>query len=232
MHKGSFLEVEPGVELYYEVNGEGAPLVFIPGWTFSTAVFDRQIEHFSKKHQTVSFDPRGQGRSTVSVLGNDYSTQSDDLCQLIDHLKLENPVLIGWSYGCLPLWGFVRRRGTEPLKGLVFIDMQPITVTDEGDGWTWSMAAATEFNQALTTPEGHRAFLVPFVREGFIERDLSDEEFDWMARQSTTSHTGWPLLMLLLGRFRITWWRHNKLIGHYRHCSSRLKPKLRRQRRI
>ena len=47
MRQGSFLEVEPGVEVYYEDSGEGTPLVFVPGWTFSTEVFDQQVAQFS-----------------------------------------------------------------------------------------------------------------------------------------------------------------------------------------
>ena len=58
MRNGSFFEVEPGVELYYESTGDGDPLIFIPGWTFTTEVFDHQVAHFAKSHRVVSFDPR------------------------------------------------------------------------------------------------------------------------------------------------------------------------------
>ena len=34
MRSGSFLEVEPGVEIYYEDTGDGPPLVFVPGGLF------------------------------------------------------------------------------------------------------------------------------------------------------------------------------------------------------
>jgi pimeloyl-ACP methyl ester carboxylesterase len=136
MQHGSFLEVEPGVELYYEERGKGDPLVFVPGWAMSTGAFVHQFSHFSKTHRVISFDPRSQGRSTVTLQGNDYTTQSTDLCRLLDHLEIENPILIGWSYGCLALWGMVRLRGTAPLRGLVFIDMSPAPVTDRDDDWS------------------------------------------------------------------------------------------------
>ena len=97
MRSGSYFEVEPGVELYYEDHGNGSPLVFVPGWTFTTEVFTHQFAHFSENHRVVSFDPRSQGRSTLTLQGNDYGTQSADLCKLIDHLGLKDPVLVGWS---------------------------------------------------------------------------------------------------------------------------------------
>ncbi len=108
MANGSYFEIEPGVELYYEVSGKGPPLVFVPGWTFSTEFFKHQITRFSKTHCVVSFDPRSQGRSSLTPQGNDYETQGADLCKLIDHLNLKEPVLVGWSAGSLTLWSAVR----------------------------------------------------------------------------------------------------------------------------
>jgi len=187
MRKGSFFEVVPGIELYYEVNGDGPPLVFIPGWTFTTEVFDQQVAYFSKTHKVVSFDPRCQGRSTISVHGVDYSAQSTDLCKLIDYLKLDKPVLVGWSFGCLPLWGVVRIRGTESLGGLVFIDMPPVPVPCDDTEWMdMSFTMATDFYQALTTPSGHRELVSEYVQEAFVQRKLSEQELDWMVRQSTS----------------------------------------------
>ena len=188
MCRGSFFEVEPGVELFYKDCGSGDPLVFVPGWTVSTGAFVRQFSHFSKTHRVISFDPRSQGQSTVTLQGNDYTTQSADLCKLIDHLDLENPVLIGWSFGCFPLWGTVRLRGTAPLRGLVFIDEPPIPVTDREDDWReMSYAEAAGFYQALTTPKDQREVVTAFTQEVMIQRNLTDEELDWIVGLFTNS---------------------------------------------
>ena len=56
-HPGSYLEIEPGVELYYVDRGQGTPLIFVPGWTFTHEVFVHQIEHFAKTHRVIAFDP-------------------------------------------------------------------------------------------------------------------------------------------------------------------------------
>ncbi len=200
MRNGSFFETEPGLELYYEVSGEGSPLVFVPGWTFSTEVFDHQVAHFSKTHQVISFDPRSQGRSTVTLQGNDYTTQSADLAKLMDHLNLRDPVFVGWSYGCLPLWGVVRLRGTEPFKGLVFIDMPPAPVTGR-DEWSESVAHAASFYQALTTSRGHRDLVAAFAQEECVQRELSAKELDWIVRQSTKSPPWVAAAYLAAGNF-------------------------------
>jgi pimeloyl-ACP methyl ester carboxylesterase len=188
MPDGRFLEVEQNVELYYEDRGEGPPLLFVPGWCMSTGVFLRQIPHFSETHRVISFDPRSQGRSTVTLQGNDYATQSADLCKLIDNLELENPVLIGWSYGCLPLWGAVRLRGAAAFRGLVFVDMSPAPVSPRDDEWTeMSLADAAAFYQALNTSRGQRELVRDYTREFMVQRDLAPEELGWIVGLFTGS---------------------------------------------
>ncbi|TDJ66368.1 MAG: alpha/beta hydrolase [Proteobacteria bacterium] len=188
MRSESYFEVEPGVELYYEDHGKGSPLVFVPGWTFTTEVFTHQFAHFSKNHRVVSFDPRSQGRSTLTLQGNDYGTQSADLCKLIDHLGLKDPVLVGWSAASLTVWGFVRLRGTEPLRGLVTIDLPPAPLTGRETDWTeFDMAGAAKFYQALMTSKAHRELVTWYAKELMVQRDLTSEELVWIVDQSTTT---------------------------------------------
>ncbi|MEW2912857.1 alpha/beta hydrolase [Leisingera sp. JC11] len=188
MGKGSFFETEPGVELYYEDHGDGPPIVFVPGWTFTTEVFRHQFAHFSKRHRVVSFDPRSQGRSTLVLTGNDYTTQSADLCRLIDHLGLQNPVLVGWSAASLTVWGVVRNRGTAPLRGIVTIDMPPAPLTGRDEDWTeFDMPGAMAFYQALMTPKGHRDIVTWYAREIMVQRGLTEAELDWIVSQSTST---------------------------------------------
>ena len=43
-----YFEVGPGVDLRYVDVGEGKPLLFVPGYSFSIEVFEAQIEYLSK----------------------------------------------------------------------------------------------------------------------------------------------------------------------------------------
>jgi hypothetical protein len=103
---GKFIEVEAGVELYYEEKGEGQPLIFIPGWTFTTELFSHQLEYFSKGYRAIVIDPRSQGRSSKPLHGNDYATHGADLARLVRALDLKDIVLVGWSFGCLQSWAY------------------------------------------------------------------------------------------------------------------------------
>jgi len=187
MRNGAYYETETGIELYYEVAGDGPPLVFVPGWTFTTEIFDHQFSHFSDSHKVVSFDPRSQGRSTVTPQGLDYTTQSSDLAKLIDHLGLIDPVIVGWSYGSLTLWGLVRLQGTKNLKGLVFIDLPPVPVSGKDEWVEFSVEQAADFYQSLTTAEGHKERVTAYAKNTMLQGNLSPEELEWVVGQSTKS---------------------------------------------
>ena len=132
---GAYVEVAPGVDIYYEDEGEGPPLVLIPGWTFTTRVFDHQFAAFSDSYRVISFDPRSHGRSTVTSDGNNYATQATDLAALLDHLEVENPIIAGWSAGSLTAWHHVRNRGTDGIRGFVSIDMPPLGMSYDQSDW-------------------------------------------------------------------------------------------------
>ena len=187
MRNGAYFETEPGVEIYYEITGEGEPLIFVPGWSFTTEVFDHQVSYFSKTYQVISFDPRGQGRSTITLEGIDYTTQSSDLAKLISHLKLNKPAIVGWSYGCLSLWGLVRAQGTTNVRGMVFIDLPPVPISGKDEWVEMSLEQAADFYQSLTTSKGHRERVTRYAKNTMVQRALSPEELDWIVEQSVKS---------------------------------------------
>jgi pimeloyl-ACP methyl ester carboxylesterase len=49
--------------LYYEIHGEGQPLLLIHGLGSSTRDWELQVPEFAKSHRVITFDLRGHGRS-------------------------------------------------------------------------------------------------------------------------------------------------------------------------
>ena len=175
-----FVSVAPGVELHYWEQGEGKPLVFIPGLTFAGDIFKAQIAHFSENYRVIAMDPRGQGYSAKTVDGNDYLTHGKDVAALMDALGLEDAVLIGWSTGNLDAWSYVKQFGSEKLRGVVTIDMSPLPLSPDPAWWTEGTmeelsAAATEI---LNTPEGVRAFFTDYAKEIMIQHEMTDAELE------------------------------------------------------
>ena len=185
---GDYLEVAPGIEIYYEDEGEGPPLVLVPGWTFTTKVFDHQFAAFSSSHRVISFDPRSHGRSTVTLEGNDYATQAADLDRLLQHLGVENPVLLGWSAGSLATWHYVRDHGTEGIRAHVCVDMPPVGMScEEGTWMEGSIADLSGFFQGLRTPQGQRGIVTWYADNVMIEQEMTPELTAWIVEQSTAT---------------------------------------------
>ena len=88
-----------GFEIYYEVHGEGDPLVCVHGLGCDIRAWALQIEPFSQQYQAIFFDNRDVGRSSLAP--GDYSTadMAQDVLALGDHLELETFHLLGVSLG-------------------------------------------------------------------------------------------------------------------------------------
>ncbi|MGF1626086.1 MAG: alpha/beta fold hydrolase [Alphaproteobacteria bacterium] len=181
-----WITVASGVEIHVVEEGEGRPLVLVPGWTFSAEVFAAQVEALSADWRVLAIDPRSHGRSTVTVVGNDYVTHAEDLLAVFTALEVQDPVLVGWSFGCLTTWGFVRQNGPEAVAGHVCIDLSPLTLSDDPEDWTEGglRDIAGAYHVFLRTGAGQREFVQWYADEVMVERDLTEAEMDWIVGQS------------------------------------------------
>ena len=82
-----------GFSLYYEVEGDGEPLVFAHGVGGNHAHWFNQIAYFSRHYQTIVFDHRGFGNSRDPG-GPGRSRFVDDLKALLDHLGIDRATLV------------------------------------------------------------------------------------------------------------------------------------------
>ncbi|MDY0394517.1 alpha/beta fold hydrolase [Virgibacillus halophilus] len=183
---GKYLEVDTGVEMFIQDVGEGEPIIFIPGFTFTTEVFSKQVAYFSKTHRVIVLDPRSHGRSTITPHGNDYVTHGADLAKILEQLEVKQATLAGWSFGCFTVWEYIRQCGTSNVKSLVLIDMPPKSLSaQEGDwveGTLDDMAAV--YHTYLRNPQGQRTFISNYVKQVMIQRETTPEELMWLVEQS------------------------------------------------
>jgi pimeloyl-ACP methyl ester carboxylesterase len=89
-----------GLALAYTVVGEGPPILFVHGAT-GTGVFEwgDLAGRLATGHRCVMPDLRGHGASDFRRSGYSARAICDDLLQLVDHLDLEHPHVVGFSYG-------------------------------------------------------------------------------------------------------------------------------------
>jgi len=101
------------VELHYEVQGRGKPVLLIHGWPLNSRSWEKQIEPLvGAGYQAITYDRRGFGRSTPSWDGHDYDTIAADLDALLTHLDLSGVTLVGFSAGGGAVARYIGTHGT------------------------------------------------------------------------------------------------------------------------
>lgn len=76
-------------KLYYEVSGEGFPVIFTHGASWNHMQWNKQVEFLKVKFMVVAWDVREHGYSTLSNGPVNSEDLSSDLIALMDHLNLE-----------------------------------------------------------------------------------------------------------------------------------------------
>ncbi len=89
------------VRLWYEEHGEGTPLVLLHGGWVDLGSWQPNIPALARAARVVAYDRRGCGRSTRGTREHSPKAWAADLAELVRGLELEQPVLLGLSYGAM-----------------------------------------------------------------------------------------------------------------------------------
>lgn len=99
MPDGKFMDVN-GIKLYYEVYGEGEPVLMLHGNGQSISAFMNQKDTFAKKYKVILVDCRERGKSTYDKTKElTFDVQTEDLKQFLDKLNIRKVKILGWSDG-------------------------------------------------------------------------------------------------------------------------------------
>ena len=88
-----------GQRLYYEVHGDGEPLLCVAGLACDTLVWIPQVQAFAAAHKTVIFDNRDAGQSSMAEGDYEIADMARDALALADELGLDSFHLLGVSMG-------------------------------------------------------------------------------------------------------------------------------------
>lgn len=99
-----------GQILYYEKCGEGRPLIMLHGNNESHEIFSEAIEILSNNYTVYAMDSRGQGLSATPKEYH-YLDMALDVISFIETLKIEKPILYGFSDGGIIGLHVARMRG-------------------------------------------------------------------------------------------------------------------------
>lgn len=99
MVKNGYSDVN-GIKMYYEIYGEGKPLVLIHGGgsTIETS-FGRVIPILAKKHQLICVELQAHGRTGDRSADLSFTQDADDVAALLRNLNIDSADIFGFSNG-------------------------------------------------------------------------------------------------------------------------------------
>ena len=105
---------------------DGPPILFIHGWSQNHLCWAKQYESsLADEFRLVAYDLRGHGMSEAPLEPEHYTTGelwADDVASIIDELRLDRPVLVGWSYGAFVISDYLRTHGQGRVTAINFVE--------------------------------------------------------------------------------------------------------------
>ena len=88
-----------GIERYYEVHGEGDPLVLLHGGVGASEMFGENLPELAKSRQVIAVHLQAHGHTADIDRPMSYEAMADDIAALISHLDFGRADVMGWSLG-------------------------------------------------------------------------------------------------------------------------------------
>jgi len=95
----AILTLTDGEDLYYEVHGQGPPLVLISGLNGVGAFWKPHLEVLSRSFKVILHDHRGTGQSSPSRIDYSIEQMAGDVIELLDYLEIDQANMVGHSTG-------------------------------------------------------------------------------------------------------------------------------------
>ena len=97
----SFVNLATGIKVYYEIEGQGEPLLLIMGTAADHNTWSAQVSAYRNHYAVITYDARGTGQSTHPQGKEEYSMQilAEDAAALLDQLDISRAHVSGLSLG-------------------------------------------------------------------------------------------------------------------------------------
>ncbi|WP_238386530.1 alpha/beta fold hydrolase [Chitinophaga rupis] len=119
-----------GIKVYYEVYGEGKPLVLLHGAFMTIGLnWGQLIPELSKTRKVIAIELQGHGHTQYSDRKLSHAALASDVEGVLDHLKIDSADVAGYSYGGAIAYQFAIQ-SPKRLRKLVII-----SATYKSSGW-------------------------------------------------------------------------------------------------
>src|SRR5262249_47925041 len=132
------------IELFYEDQGSGQPVVLVHGFPLNGRSWERQTAALlDAGYRVITYDRRGFAQSSQPTPGYDYDTFTADLNTVLETLDVRDAVLVGFSMGTGEAARYLAAHGSARIAKVAFLaSLEPclLKTDDNPDG-----AAPQEF---------------------------------------------------------------------------------------
>ena len=110
------------LSLYYRNwGGSGKPIILLHGLASNSRIWDLVAPILASTSSVIAIDQRGHGKSDKPRGGYDFNSVTADIAQLIIKLNIDNPVIVGHSWGGSVALNFAARNSSQ-LSGICLVD--------------------------------------------------------------------------------------------------------------
>ncbi|HEY5981133.1 MAG TPA: alpha/beta hydrolase [Microlunatus sp.] len=174
------------IDLAYNDQGSGQPVVLIHGFPLNGASWEKQTHVLLEAgYRVITYDRRGFGSSSQPSVGYDYDTFAADLATILEVLDLTDVVLVGFSMGTGEVARYLSRYGSDRIAKAAFLgSLEPyLLITDEHpDG-----AGPLEFFQGISdsVKKDRYAFFAGFFHDFYnLDENLGSRISEEAVRNS------------------------------------------------
>ncbi|WP_145667512.1 alpha/beta fold hydrolase [Chitinophaga polysaccharea] len=119
-----------GLNVYYEVYGEGTPLILLHGAFMTIGTnWSQLIPELSKTRKVIAIELQGHGHTPFSERKLSHATLASDVEGVMDYLKIDSADVAGYSFGGAVAYKFAIQ-SPKRLRKLVII-----SATYKSSGW-------------------------------------------------------------------------------------------------
>jgi pimeloyl-ACP methyl ester carboxylesterase len=181
-----------GIELWYEIHGEGKPLILLHGGFGSVGMFGPNLAALAAGRQIVGVDLQSHGRSPAADRPMRFETMADDIAALVGALGLERADVMGFSLG----GGVALRTGIQHPE--VVDRLVLVSTPFRRSGWHPEMAASmSAMGPEVAEPMSHSPLGETYRRIAPRPEDwptlvdqvttLLHDDYDWTAEAAGLS---------------------------------------------
>src|SRR5919109_1200100 len=88
-----------GLDYYYEIHGEGEPLLLLHGGLGSTDMFGPLLPMLAEQREVIGVDLQGHGRTALGDRRIDLGDMGEDMAIILDRVGYEQVDVMGYSLG-------------------------------------------------------------------------------------------------------------------------------------